>query len=127
MKLGEVFQVLELRNKILEQKLPFKTSYKFARFFEELEREAKYFNDQVEKLVQQYGQRDDEGNFVLTSDNKGVQIQKDKSEECMAKFNELGQVEVDLYYEPKFSLDELDSLNLEMKYISWLMPYISEN
>jgi len=45
----------------------------------------------------------------------------------MAKFNELGQVEVDLYYEPKFSLDELDSLNLEMKYISWLMPYISEN
>jgi len=45
----------------------------------------------------------------------------------MAKVNELNDIEVHLEYEPKFTLDELEPLNLEMKYISLLMPYISEN
>ena len=127
MKLPDTFQILEIRNKILEQKLPIKTSYKFTRFFEQLEKETKFFNETLEKIIQEYGQKDENSNFVLTENGKGVQIQKDKFDECMAKVNELNDIEVHLEYEPKFTLDELEPLNLEMKYISLLMPYISEN
>lgn len=127
MKLSEAFQILEIRNSLINQKLPIKTSYKLTRFFSSLEEEAKFFNETLEKIIQEYGQKDENGNFVLTENGKGVQIQKDRLQECMAKINELNDIEVHLEYEPKFTLDELEPLNLEMKYISLLMPYISEN
>lgn len=127
MKLSETFQILEIRNQIIEQKLPIKTSYKFTRFFEQLEKEVKFFNETLQKVVEEYGQRDENGEFVLTDDKQGVKIKEDKFNECMEKIDELNNIEIQLTYIPEFTLDELEPLNLEMKYIQFLMPYIKEN
>jgi hypothetical protein len=127
MKLADTFQLLQIRNQIMDKKLPIKTSYKFTRFFEELEKESKYFNDTFQNLIDEYGEKDENGEYILTEDKKGVQIKKEKLQECMDKINELNDIEVHLEYEPKFTLEELDGLDLEMKYISLLMPYISED
>lgn len=126
MKLSETFQMLEIRNQIIDQKLPIKTAYKFTRFFEQLEKESKFFNDTLQKIVDEYGQRDENGNFILTADKNGVKIKEDKFEECMDKIEELNNIEVQLSYIPQFTLEELDSLNLEVKYIQELIPYIIE-
>jgi hypothetical protein len=45
----------------------------------------------------------------------------------MEKIDELNNIEIQLTYIPEFTLDELEPLNLEMKYIQFLMPYIKEN
>lgn len=126
MKFSEVFQVLEIRNLIINKKLPIKTSYKFTRFFNELEEEAKFFNETLQKLIDEYGQRDDDGNFIYTDDKQGVKIKPEKFQECTAKIEELSTLEVTLNYIPEFNLDELDSLELEMKYIELLLPFIKE-
>jgi len=76
--------------------------------------------------VDEYGQRDENGNFILTADKNGVKIKEDKFEECMDKIEELNNIEVQLSYIPQFTLEELDSLNLEVKYIQELIPYIIE-
>ena len=44
----------------------------------------------------------------------------------MDKIDELNKLEVNLSYIPEFTLDELEPLNLEMKYISLLLPYIKD-
>ena len=126
MKLSEAFQILEIRNLIIDQKLPIKTSYKFTRFFNELEGEVKFFNETLQKIIEQYGKRDSDGNYIYTDDKQGVKIQDDKFQECMDKIDELNNLEPSLSYTPEFTLDELESLNLEMKYINYLLPYIKE-
>ena len=126
MKLSEAFQILEIRNLIIDQKLPIKTSYKFTRFFNELEGEVKFFNETLQKIIEQYGKRDNDGNYIYTDDKQGVKIQDDKFQECMDKIDELNNLEPSLSYVPEFTLDELESLNLEMKYINYLLPYIKE-
>lgn len=127
MKLVNTIEYLNIRDTLINKKLPIKTSYKFSRFFNQLENEAKFFNETLQKIVDEYGQRDENGEFILTSDKQGVKIKEDKLEECMSKIDELSNVEAHLEYEPVFSLDELEGLDLEMKYIDLLMPYISEN
>jgi hypothetical protein len=44
----------------------------------------------------------------------------------MNKIDELNKLEVNLTYIPEFTLDELEPLNLEMKYIDLLLPYIKD-
>ena len=127
MKLAETFGILEIRTKLIDKKLPIKTSYKFNRFFNEIEAEAKFFDETLQKIVEEYGQRDEEGNFVYTQNKNGVKIKDEKLDECMEKINELNNIEVHLDYVPSFTLEELEGLDIEMKYINLLMPYISEN
>ena len=126
MKFAEAFQVLEIRNLLVDQKLPIKVSYKFTRFFNELESETKFFNETLQNLIEEYGKKDENGNFIYTNDKQGVKIQDEKFDECMNKIDELNKVEVNLNYIPEFTLDELESLNLEMKYINLLLPYIKD-
>ena len=126
MKFSEAFQVLEIRNLLVDQKLPIKASYKFNRFFNELENEIKFFNSTLQNLIEKYGEKDNEGNFVYTDDKQGIKIQEDKYQECMGAINDLNELEVSLTYIPEFTLDELDSLNLEMKYVNLLLPYIKD-
>ena len=126
MKFSEAFEVLEIRNLLVDQKLPIKVSYKLTRFFNELEGETKFFNDKLQKLIEDYGKKDENGNYIYTDDKQGVKIQEDKFQECMDKIDELNKLEVNLSYIPEFTLDELEPLNLEMKYISLLLPYIKD-
>lgn len=126
MRLADTFNFLEIRNKIIDKKLPIRTSYKFNRFFNELEAEAKFFDETLQKIIEEYGQRDEDGNFVYTQNKNGIKIKDDKFNECMEKVDELNNVEVQLTYIPEFTLEELEGLDLEMKYINLLMPYISE-
>lgn len=126
MKFSEAFEVLEIRNLLVDQKLPIKVSYKLTRFFNELEGETKFFNDTLQKLIEDYGKKDENGNYIYTDDKQGVKIQEDKFQECMDKIDELNKLEVNLSYIPEFTLDELEPLNLEMKYISLLLPYIKD-
>ena len=126
MKFSEAFEILEVRNLLVDQKLPIKVSYKFTRFFNELEAETKFFNDTLQKLIEEYGKKDEDGNYIYTDDKQGIKIQDDKFQECMDKIDELNKLEVNLTYTPEFTLDELEPLNLEMKYISLLLPYIKD-
>ena len=126
MKFSEAFQILEVRNLLVNQKLPIRVSYKFTRFFNELEEETKFFNDTLQKLIEEYGKKDENGDYIYTDDKQGVKIQDEKFQECMDKIEELNKLEVNLDYIPEFTLDELEPLNLEMKYINLLLPYIKD-
>ena len=127
MKLAETFNFLELRNKITDKKMSIKTIYKFTRFFNQLESESKFFNETLQSIINIYGQRDENGEFILTDNGQGVKIKEDKFNECMERVKELNEVEIQLSYIPKFTLDELEGLELDFKEMELLIPYIEEN
>lgn len=126
MKFSQIFQILEIRNRILNQKLPIKTSYKFNRFFSAIEKEAKFFNEELQKIIEEYGKRDENGNYIFSEDKNSILIVEEKKAECVEKTRELNELEVDLDYIPSFNLEELENLDLTVREIELLMPYIQE-
>lgn len=124
MKIIEIRNCLELRQKIKDSVVPVKVAYKFSRFFNALDKENQFFTEQLNNLIQAYGEKDDKGNFVLTDDKQNVLINKDKYEECIEKVQELNDLDVEVEYIPEFTLDELEKLGLSIQQINLLMPYI---
>lgn len=106
--------------------MPIKVTYKFTRLFKEVQEQVDFFNKTMQNIIQQYGEKDENGEFVLTENKSGVMIKKDKYDECMEKVNELNNLEIDLQYNPIFTLDELDGLDLSVGDLSKLMAFISE-
>ena len=88
MKMSELFQLNQLQKDIINKKMPIKIAYKFTRLFKEIQGQIDFFNSTIEKLINEYGQKDENGNFILTEDKTGVKIQEDKYKECMNKIDE---------------------------------------
>ena len=127
MKMSELFLLLKtLRPKIEKVNMSIKTTYKFSRFFKELEEHIKFFDDTLTNLIKEYGKKDANGEYVLTENNQGVIIQEDKYDECMKKVQELNDLEPNLVYIPSFTLDELEDLNLSVEELNLLLPFIDE-
>lgn len=127
MKMSELFLLNKLRNKIEKAKMSIKTTYKFSRFFNELEEHIKFFNDTLSNLIKEYGKKDENGEYILTENGQGVMIKEDKYDECMNKINELNNLEINLNYTPSFSIDELENSELSMEELSLLMSFIVED
>lgn len=127
MKMSEVMMIGQLRSKIANKKMPIKTTYKFTRLFKEIEEQVEFFNNTIQDLIEEYGQKDENNKFILTEDKNGVKIKEDKYEECMNKINELNNLEINLNYIPSFSIDELENSELSMEELSLLMPFITED
>ena len=126
MKMSELFELSQLKSKIENTKMSIKTTYKFTRLFKEIEEHVNFFNNTLADLIKEYGQKDEEGNFILTENQNGVKIKEDKYEECMKKVQELNELEPELSYIPSFDLEELDNLELSMEELNVLMPFIKE-
>lgn len=126
MKLSDIFQLAQLEPKIKDKKMSIKTTYKFTRLFKEIEEQVNFFNETLSNLIKEYGKKDENGEFVLTENKSGVMIQEDRYNECMAKVQELNELEPELSYIPSFKLEELDNLELSIDDLNLLMPFIEE-
>lgn len=126
MKMSEIFSFQSLRAKIKDSVIPIRLAYKFSRFFTALDKEIEFFNTTINNLIQQYGKKDEEGNYVLSDDKASVLIDEEKYAECMEKTKELNELEVTLEYIPSFTIEELESLDLTVQEVNLLMPYIQE-
>ena len=127
MKMSELVMFGQLRPKIANKKMPIKTTYKFTRLFKEVGEQIEFFNNTIQNLVEEYGQKDENNKFILTEDKNGVKIKEDKYDECMNKIDELNNLEINLNYTPSFSIDELENSELSMEELSLLMPFITED
>ena len=127
MKFSEANQILGLQSQIMNKKLPIRTAYKFTKFFNALNKENAYYNETLQGIIKEYGQVDENGQYILTEDKQNIKIQEGRESECIEKIKELNTTDIQLEYVPTFTLDELDSLEIETKYIFLLMPYITEN
>ena len=126
MLMKDLYYLNQIRPKIVNSKMSIKTTYKFSRLFKEVEEQANFFDTTLSNIIAQYGQRDEKGEYVLTEDKNGVMIQEDKKDECLAKINELNNLEINFNYIPAFNLDELEFLDLTVDEMTILMPFIEE-
>lgn len=122
MKLYHVLALPRFYEPIVNNRLPFKTIYKLTRLAQRVEQEKTFYQEQIQKLIEEYGQKED-GNLIYTEDGSSVKIIEGKEEECNTKIFELNDLDIDLS-EFSFSVEEFDGLELTMEQMDIIMPLI---
>lgn len=124
MKMTELIQLPSLISKLRNRNLPIRTAYKFTKLATIVENEAKFYQEHFTKIVQDYGQQDENG-YVFSEDGSTIAIIPGKEEECKQKISELQSIEIET---PgvTFTLEELENLDLTMSELQVLFPLITE-
>lgn len=125
MKMYEILDLSNLYNSIKDTKMPIKATYKFSRLMQRAEQELNFYSQQFQKIIETYAKTDENGNYCFSSDGQSIEIIDGKQAECNTKIMELRNLEVDIN-DIKFSLDEIDCLNLSITELSCLMSLIEE-
>lgn len=125
LKLTQITSLPSLIQKIKTLPLPIKTSYKFALLGLDVEKHVNFYQEKFREILTEYGQKDEEGNFVPTEDGRGVVLIPEKRDEAYAKVAELEDLEVELK-DVSFKLDDFGTLELTPEEVAQLLPFIKE-
>lgn len=120
-----VLNLQSLYPRIKEQVLPIRTTYKLTKLFNAIDDEAKFYSSELNKIIDTYAEKDESGRPVPTEDGTGVKLQKDSVVEAQAKITELWNLEVELP-DQKFSIDELEKIDLSIEEFNMLLPFIED-
>ena len=125
MKMFEVIELSNLYNSIKDDKMPLRTAYKFATLMRQLDTELKFYQSKFAEIVDEYGQKDEQGGYVLTENGSSIAILPGKENECNTKLMDLRNLEVEITG-VTFTIDELASFNLSISELTCLLPLIKE-
>lgn len=125
LKMYEIINFPIFYEKIKSLKLPFKTSYRLTLLSQEIEKHITYYQEQFRNLLNEYGQKDDNGNLVPTQDGQGIRLVEDKIEEAYKKINELRILDVELP-DYTFSADDFDKIELPPEEMVVILPFVKE-
>ena len=125
MKLNQLNNLRDTLTKIANQSLPFTTAYRINRLIHGLDEAWTFFTESMTALIQQYGQKDDEGNFVYTEDGQSILLITETAAEANNKMMELGMVDANLP-DITFTPEEFSKLELSAWEVEVLMEFIKE-
>lgn len=125
MKMYEILDLQNLYNSIATIKLPLKTTYKFTKLMRRAEEEINFYQEKFREIVEEYGAKDEDGQYKLSPDGMSVVIIPGKEAECNSKLIELRNLEVEIN-DIKFTIEELDGLNISISELGCLMPLIED-
>ena len=123
MTLFELISTSQTLSNIIDQKLPFKLSYKFSNLISIVEKNQEFYNNGLRKLFNEYAQKDEDGNIKQVEEN--IMLQPDKIGQFNKEFEELQSIEV-VDEIPQFTLEELETIELTPRDIMLLKPIIKE-
>ena len=124
MKMFEVLELQNLYNSIADIKLPLKTTYKFTRLMKRAEEELTFYQEKFREIVEEYGVKEN-GQYKLTPDGQSIAIIPGKEVECNTKLAELRNLDV-LIDGIKFTIEELDGIDVSISELSCLMSLIED-
>lgn len=125
MQLNQLTNLRDILAKVAHQSLPFTTAYRVNRLIHGIEESWSFFSESMNALIQQYGQKDAEGNFVYAEDGQSILLVPDKIAEANLKMMELGQVEANLP-DITFTPEEFSKVELSAWEVEALMEFIKE-
>ena len=119
-------QVIDFRNNEIfgGVNLPLKVAYKLNKIRKAVDKEADFYAEKFQEIVDTYARKDDNGELVFSEDNEQILIQPDKVEECNQKLAELQNLEtqIDNY---GLKIDDFgDGIQCTPDELELLMPFL---
>lgn len=104
--------------------LPLKGAYKINKIKKAVEKEGEFYQEKFQEIVDQYAQKDENGEVVLSEDRSQIMIKDGMVEECNKALTDLQEleVEIDNY---GLTLDDLgENLECTPEELEALMPFM---
>ena len=121
----EIKNFIDTYEKIKNTTLPIKVGYKLAKLAALCQKEMDIYQSQLNKIILEYGARDENDQLIQTDNGNGVKIKEDKIQECQEKLNELSTLEIEINESP-ISIEALENLELSLDEIGALSSFLSE-
>ena len=122
MKLYQILNLPHIYETILEKNLPFSLAYKLNKLAEAVNKELEFYRNSMTKLIDEYAEKEN-GQPVLL-ENGDIKNNPEKINECQRRINELQNVEITI--DVSFTPEELEPLEMSIKDLQNLMPFIKE-
>lgn len=122
--LNELMNFTDIYAQLKDKKMSFKTSYNLRRLAASTEEHMSFYYDELQKIINTYGDRDENGNLVLIDDNQAIKIKQESLPECQSKINELLLTPVDIP-DMTFAIEDLENFELTPAQVGFFMNFIS--
>ena len=109
-KLNDVVNATETFNKIMQQSFKGSLAFKIARLARELDTEMKTFNEERQKIIQKYGNKDENGELII-DENGNVKFDNADIEEINQDFSSLLETELEINAD-KLPMDSIDNFEI---------------
>lgn len=124
-QLQSIFNFFNFYETIKNQKLSMKTAYQLARLSKIIDTELQFYKEEMQKILQEFGEMDKNGNLIFTDDGKGIKLRPGIENECYKAIKELQEVEVELP-DIKFNIEDFGEVKLSSIEIESIIPFIKE-
>lgn len=114
-----------IMNELSSLRLPAKTAYKISRIAKKVETELKTFYEMRLKIVQEYGEKDENGELVLAGPDS-AKIREESISECNKELEDLLGVQVEFNDNLKISIDSFGDKDIPLIVLHILDPFITE-
>jgi hypothetical protein len=126
MTIQEALNFAEVYSEFSTLKLPFSLAFKLHKINTELTSSTKFYNEKLRELIQEYSEKDENGNPVTT--DTGVKLIPEKANECQEKIKELQELDIDwkakdLYFTEE-EMNALENMEVTLKQMAALFPFI---
>lgn len=110
---------------VKDKPIPLKTAYRLAKLAKIAEENISFYREKFQALLNTYGEKDENGNYVYTEDNNGIRLKPETQNEFAEKMNELENLEVEVA-DIKFNIDEFDGLEIPPATLIPILPFIND-
>lgn len=125
LKMYEIVDFPSFFEKVRNQKLSFKTSYRLTILAGEIEKHINFYQENFRNLLNTYGKKDENGNIMPTADGQGIMLIEETIPEFNTKYNELRMLDVELP-DVFFGVDEFGDTELTPMEVYTIKPFIKE-
>ena len=125
LKMYEIVDFPYFFEKVRNQKLSFKTSYRLTLLAEDMQRNINFYQENFRNLLMTYGRKDENGNIMPTEDGQGVLLIEETIPEFNTKYNELRTLDVELP-DVSFGVDEFGDTELTPMEVYTIKPFIKD-
>lgn len=122
-KLKKLFDLYDLIEKLGDKTFDVEIQYKFVQLYDVILENLKKIDDLKLQILTTYAKKDENGEMIIVDNT--IQIEESSRESCLQEIDKLENSTIslpDIY----FTLTELGALNLTLKELMLLTPFVKD-
>lgn len=123
--MNQLLSLKDIYEKLKNEPMSIRVAYKLNKIFDGVFKDLVFYQSKVSELLKQYGQVDENGNYVRSEDGLSILLIPEKIEECTKALRELDAIEVEMP-DISLTLDELENFKLTLQEMALLESFIVE-
>lgn len=126
LKFQDIMSFVNSYQEIQNEKMPLNVAYQLSQISKEISNCISFYQEKYNYYLEQYAEKDSNGNFKMNENKSGVILKKDVALEAQQKFKELDAYEFPIEVK-KIPLVAFEKIKLSPSVLTGLLPFIEED